>query len=392
VTSARTRARARAVPLIARIAAHSAQERVRPVRTDDAARVPTRVEDITPAWLTAALSGGTDVRIVGVEAVDGTSGTTSRCRLRLWYDGDAAAVGLPDTVFTKSSPTLLQRITQAVTGPVEARFYTQVRGALDIEAPGCFHGVVDERRMAAVVVLEDLVATRAATFLGPTSTITRAEAEDVVGTLAKLHGTFAARPAPAGFKTYVRQWEDALALVDVESAFRRCLGECGDLLDERLREDPARTWRAVRASIALHENQPSTLLHNDVHLGNWFRSGSGALGLCDWQAVVVGHWSRDLAYALTTILATEDRRAWEHELVALYTEELQRHGGPATDPGAAFARYREQVWGALAFWAPTYSPPRRMPSDMQPREVSGEMLRRIGAACVDLDAFGAVSV
>ncbi len=125
---------------------------------------------------------------------------------------------------------------------------------------------------------------------------------------------------------------------------------------------------------------------------NWFRSGDGTLGLCDWQAVVVGHWSRDLAYALATVLATDDRRAWEHDLVALDAEELERRGGPSTTSQEAFARYREQLWGALAFWAPTYSPPRRMPSDMQPREVSGEMLRRIGAACVDLDAFGAVSV
>jgi hypothetical protein len=56
----------------------------------------------------------------------------------------------------------------------------------------------------------------------------------------------------------------------------------------------------------------------------------------------------------------------------------------------AWRGYREQVWGALAFWAPTYSPPRLMPSDMQPRAVSGELLRRISAACVDLDAFAAV--
>jgi len=391
VTVASTLGRARVVPSVARIAGHAALERVRPIRTDDPARVPTHVEELSPAWMTAALCKGTAARVVAVEAADGSSGTTSRRRLRLQYDDAAAAAasGLPATVFTKSSPGALQRITQAITGPVEAIFYTRLRDDLDIEAPRCFHGTIDLRRMTAVVVLEDLVATKGATFLDPTATVTRAEAEQVMTTLATIHATFATRPVPAGLKTYVRQWEDAFALVDVERAFRRCLGECGDLLDASLRVDPARTWRAVRASIARHDERPATVLHNDVHLGNWYRTAGGLLGLCDWQAVVAGDGARDLAYALATILPTEDRRAWEHDLVALYAEEVARRGGHAAAADDWFSEYRRQVWGALAFWAPTYSPPRMMPSDMQPREISGEMLRRIGAACVDLDAFAA---
>jgi len=391
--SSRTLGRARVIPSVARISSRAAFERVRPVRTDDPARVPTRVESLTPAWMTAAVCGDTGVRVLAVEAVDGTSGTTSRARLRLRYDDPAAAAaaGLPATVFTKSSPSALQRITQAVTGPVEAVFYTRLRDELDVEAPRCFHGALDLRRMTSLVVLEDLVATKNATFLGPTSEVTRAQAEQVITTLATLHATFAMRPAPAGLKTYVRQWEDAFALVDVESAFRRCLRECGELLDGSLREDPAKTWGAVRASIARHAERPSTVLHNDVHLGNWYRTAGGDLGLCDWQAVVVGDGARDLAYALATVLPVDARRAWEHDLVALYADEVARRGGHGASAEDWFEEYRRQVWGALAFWAPTYSPPRLMPSDMQPREVSGEMLRRIGAACTDLDAFAAVT-
>ncbi|WP_138974028.1 aminoglycoside phosphotransferase family protein [Patulibacter medicamentivorans] len=382
--------RARAVPQLGRIAASVAVERLRPVRSDDPTVAPTRVADLTPAWMSRALCPDGRARVVAVDLIDGSHGTTSRHRLRLRYDRDPAPLGLPETVFAKSSPGVLQRITQAISGLVEARFYLQLREQLDVAAPCCHHGAYDQRRMATVLLLEDLVATQGATFLQPSDQVDQADAEQVVRTLATVHATFAGRP-PAGFKSYGRQWRDAFALVDVESAFRRCLGECGELLDRSLRADPARTWRAVLASIAAHESRPPTLLHNDVHLGNWYRPAAGGIGLCDWQGVVLGDGARDLAYALSTVLAVDDRRAWEDDLLALYGEELHRRGGPAADPPALRDRYRAQLWGALAFWAPTFSPPRLMPGDMQPREVSGEMLRRIGSACLDHDAFAAVA-
>ncbi|MCW3015417.1 MAG: aminoglycoside phosphotransferase family protein, partial [Solirubrobacterales bacterium] len=269
-------------------------------------------------------------------------------------------------------------------------FYTRLRPLLSIEAPVCFHGAVDARRMTAITVLEDLVETKQAVFLGPTARVTRDMAEQVIDTLATVHATFAPLPTPDYLKSYAGHWRDALALVNVERYFLRCFDEADELLAAPLRADPARAWRAVLASIALHDTLPATLIHNDVHLGNWYRTGDGRLGLCDWQAVVSGHWSRDLAYAVTTMLTVEDRRAWDRELVALYAAKLSAAGGSAVTADEAWVRYRQQAWGALAYWAPTYSPPRLMPADMQPRAVSGELLRRISTACVDLDSLAAV--
>lgn len=385
---------ATAAPTLGRVALHHGLERVRPVRSADPGTVPSDPAAPGTAWLTAALCRGVDgAHVVEASSQDASSGTTFRVRLQVRYDEAGLAAGLPERVFVKATPRLLHRITQAITGPVEARFYTRLRPALtDIEAPVCFHGVVDERRMSAITLLEDLSATKQATFLGPTVQVTREMAEQVVDTLAAVHGTFAARPRPDFVKTYPGHWRDAFALVGVERYFLRCFDEAGDLLAPAIRRDPARAWRAVLASIALHDELPATVIHNDVHLGNWYRTGAGRMGLCDWQAVVTGHWSRDLAYALSTMLTVEDRRAWERDLVARYAEALAARGGPVDGADDAFAHYRRQVWGALAYWAPTFSPPRLMPSDMQPREVSGELLRRISTACDDLDAFGAVRV
>ncbi|MDX8151815.1 phosphotransferase [Patulibacter brassicae] len=168
------------------------------------------------------------------------------------------------------------------------------------------------------------------------------------------------------------------------------LETCGDLVDPAVRRDPARSWSAFLASVQRHHDVAPTVLHNDVHLGNWFRDATGRLGLCDWQAVVLGDGARDVAYALSTVLRVEDRRRWEDDLLDLYRDELAARGGPRIDADALRIRYRQQLWGALAFWAPTYHPPRLMPGDMQPRAISGEMLRRISAALVDHDAFAAL--
>ena len=69
------------------------------------------------------------------------------------YNDAGRSAALPATVFTKSAPRLQQRITQAITGPVETLFYTRLRHHLDSEAPRCFHGVVDARRMTALMLL-----------------------------------------------------------------------------------------------------------------------------------------------------------------------------------------------------------------------------------------------
>lgn len=55
-------------------------------------------------------------------------------------------------------------------------------------------------------------------------------------------------------------------------------------------------------ALAVHDSEPQGLIHSDVHIGNWYRTGAGKMGLCDWQCLARGHWSRDFAYAVTAAL------------------------------------------------------------------------------------------
>ncbi len=136
----------------------------------------------------------------------------------------------------------------------------------------------------------------------------------------------------------------------------------------------------------MHESQPRTVIHSDVHLGNWYVAEDGRMGLSDWARVCRGHWARDLAYALSATLTVDDRRAWESDLIDHYCARLGEVSGSAVDPATAWEGYRQQTHAALLMWTPTLCPPPTLP-DMQPESISMEMIKRITVAIDDLDAL-----
>lgn len=112
------------------------------------------------------------------------------------------------------------------------------------------------------------------------------------------------------------------------------------------------------------------------------------MGLCDWQCLSRGHWARDFAYAVTAALPVEDRRAWEKDLLSSYLDALEAAGGPRVPFDVAWLRYRQQTPGALVMWTPVLRHSPLLP-DMQPEDVSIEMIRRMATAIDDLEALDA---
>lgn len=380
---------ARTVGLLARTAAQVGWERVAVRSTTNIGIVPPRIEAITPEWLTGALcTGHPGARVETMRFGTGSSGTSVRRQLLLTYNDVGAAAGLPSSVFAKSTPSVVTRMANGATGvsPAEAGFYRDVRPLLDVRAPRGYHSAVDSGSFRSIHLLEDLVATSQATFCAPTTPISRTQAEEVVSTLAALHAAPAARhlvdDPPPWLVRYARWWERGLTTAAVRRFHFKGFRDAEEVIPAELRGRGDDLWRAFVDAVAAHDHLPPTLLHNDVHLGNWYVDGTGAMGLCDWQCVCIGHGSRDLAYALATALAVEDRRAWERELVELYVDRLGGAGGDPLAVAATWDRYRQQLPGALLMWTPTHSPPPMLP-DMQPRPVAREMIRRITTAIVD---------
>jgi len=381
---------------VARVATSVVSDRLNPPTVRSFADVPCRIGHVTPGWLTAVLQGvlpGVEVDAVSEDGV--SSGTSVRARLHLRYATDRD--DQPATMFAKSTPTFATRIANGLTGtaPTEAGFYRELRPQLDIEAPLGYHGAFDERSWRSIQIIEDLVATKGAGFCSPARFVSAQEAEQIVCQLAALHAQGMQLPRvstgrPPWLRTYPDWWGQALRVVGVKRSHLRGVAAAVDhgVMPAALRGRGNDLWEGFLRSVQAHRNLPATLLHGDVHLGNWYVTEDGVMGLCDWQCVSAGHWSRDLAYALATVLDVEQRRTCDRELIEIYLDRLREGGAPPMEFTAAWHMYRRQLLGALVMWTPTYRPPPLMP-DMQPTEVTEEMLRRISTAIVDLDSLSA---
>jgi hypothetical protein len=373
-----------------RAASYGARERTLRPRATTRADVPGSLAALTSAWWTDVLCAGVPgAQVTAFEVVGSSAGTHQRHRLRITYNAAGRAAALPGAVFTKTLPTVVTRMIGGFNGTARAEglFYRDLRPALEIEAPRGFHCAFDHRSLAGINVLEDVVATRGASFCGPEIHVTREMAERMVDLLAALHA-HDITGAPRWLVPFADWFEGGARKMRTEHYTQRALSRLADRLPAALLERRDEVWPATRHAAAIHRSAGQSLLHSDVHIGNWYRTADGAMGLCDWQCVARGHGSRDLAYALATALTPEQRRAWERELIARYGESLARRRGVRGDPEALWFHYRTQMLHALWMWTITLCHSRWLP-DMQPEATSTELIVRIATAIVDLDSLAA---
>jgi hypothetical protein len=354
--------------------------------------IPLGYEAITPRWLTQVMCHrhpGAEVTSLRLGAAD--EGTSSRRRIFLQYNAAGRSAGLPDSVFCKSTHTLTSRSRIGCVGFIEAEvnFYRRIRETLSIEAPRCWFANVDEHTFNSIVILHDM--TGVADFCRFDAPISRARAENQMRLLATLHATYAGLPTLATDFGYLETWAGQftfLAETPYKDSCLRGFAMAEHVIPPRLFSREAEIFPATLRSAQHHASLPNTIIHSDVHLRNWYVTQSGEMGLNDWQCLCRGHWSRDLAYCLSTSLGVAERRAWERDLIGYYLDRMHAAGGPRIEFEFAWRHYRAQLLGALAWWTGTLGqPPNKQ--DMQPPEVSLEFIKRIATAMDDLDALDA---
>lgn len=359
-------------------------------RLDD---VPCSPYAVTAEWLTAVLCGKTPGALVTqVEVKPASAGTHERHQLKVSYNEEGRRAGLPVSIFTKSLPSIVTRMIGGFNGTarVEGSFFTQIRPQLEIEAPLCYHSAYNRQTFAAIHLLEDLVATKSATFCNHKTYVTRAMADDMIDLLASLHGRFYDDPTLSEryrwVASYPRWFTIGAAKMGTEYYTRKSFDAAAHVIPESLLARRDDVWPVTMRSLALHDSEPQGLLHSDVHIGNWYRTGAGQMGLCDWQCLSRGHWTRDFAYAVTASLTPDDRRNWERELLARYIERFAEETGIKPDFDLSFLRYRQQIVHALAMWTITLCHSPLLPN-MQPEDTSLMMIERMTTAMADLDAL-----
>lgn len=389
--------KAQAAGVIARVAGHVLVEKARNDRPTSLDDVPRSVDALTPQWLTAALCRDVPgARVVGVSAVGGSDGSTSRRGLRIEYNDAGTAAGLPTSVYTKSTPRLLSRL---ITVPASALvgeklFYDAVRPGLDIEAPVGYHMALHPAAGRSMFLMEDVATSKAVTFGDPTKhVLDRKNAESMVELLGTLHGAMYDSPRLDGelrtVKPVLRWQVDLNHMINFPGRSLVGFDRAADVIPAACRRRRAEVWPAVMRSLEMHERAPRTLLHQDVHARNWYIRPDGVMGLYDWQCMAQGIWALDVAYALSAGLTVSDRRAWERDLLQRYLEHLAEAGGPKLTFDEAWRTYRQQAFHGFAFWLYTIGYGKLQPQ-MQPDDVCLKILERQSNMIVDLDCFEAL--
>jgi hypothetical protein len=382
---------------VASVAVHVAGERLAKPTATVGTDVPRGPDAFTEEWLTAVLCRTTPgARVTGFEFGEKHVGSTSRGRIELSYDPAGGAAELPPSVWFKSTPTLLTRLISGLTGASEneGRFYTQIRPGLKLLAPNGFHGAAHSRSGRTVVLIEDIGRTRGASFGGPADRyVTESMAESMARELAGYHGALWSSPRFGTDLSWVLTslaWQQK---VNATMPFgkRTLIGidRAADVSAPGFEHRRGDVWPAFMRSLELNVAGPTTLLHQDLHAGNWFATRDGEMGLYDWQCVARGGWALDFAYAVMSGLTVEDRRRWEQGLLAYYLEQLGEAGGDPPPFEDAWLLYRQQVFHGLAFWLITIGAGRLQP-DMQPVEISRVNLERMTHAVMDLSSFDAL--
>jgi Phosphotransferase enzyme family len=359
-------------------------------RRDD---VPCSPSAITTEWLTAVLcSQIPEAAVTHVDVAPASSGTHERHRLVVTYNDAGRRAGLPVSIFTKSLPSVVTRMIGGFNGTarVEGQFFMQLRPQLEIEAPIGYHAAFDRRTYASILLLEDLVATKSTTFCNHRTDVSRTMAEDMIDLLASLHARFYGDPELATryrwLAGYPRWFTLGAEKMSLEHYTRKAFEAASHVIPERLLARRNAVWPAAIRALAVHEGEGQGLIHSDVHIGNWYRTGAGRMGLCDWQCLSRGHWSRDVAYAVTAALTPDDRRKWERELLVRYLERFAALTGARLDFNESFRHYREQMVHALLMWTITLCHSPLLPN-MQPEETTLTMIERITTAMADLETI-----
>jgi aminoglycoside phosphotransferase (APT) family kinase protein len=376
-----------------RIGGRVAFERLVRPKARRAEDVPCSPDAITPEWLTAVLCRNVpDAVVTGVDVKPASAGTHERHQLIVSYNEAGRQAGLPRSMFTKSLPSVVTRMIGGFNGTarVEGRFYMQLRPQLDIEAPLGYHAASDRQTFASILLLEDMVATKSATFCNYRTYVSRETAEDMIDVLAALHARFhgdgelATRyPWVASYPRWFTIGEEKMSL---EHYTRRAFDAASHVIPASVLAQRDAVWPAAMRALAVHDSEPQGLIHSDVHIGNWYRTGAGKMGLCDWQCLARGHWSRDFAYAVTAALTPDDRRKSEKDLLLRYLDRFAALTGTRPDLDRSFLHYRQQMVHALLMWTITLCHSPLLPN-MQSEATTLAMIERISTAMADQDSL-----
>jgi hypothetical protein len=355
----------------------------------DTQSIPTRPDEIEPAWLTDALAPRyPDAIVAEVIVREVRQVTNTHAFLDIRYEQPTDA---PTSAFCKMLPLDPQRrevLAASQMGPKEALFYTRLAPDLpNIRVPDVYVARQDPRDLSFLLLMEDLDRTGArvpdGTWGFGRDAIARGLEE-----LAELH---------VRFEDPTRREREVPWAPLAQNGKAPGLGLLQFGLDnhrDKLTDYFARCAEHYIAHhaelIALWASGPglNTVIHGDPHIGNLF-DDHGRVGFLDWGVINVTTPIRDAGYFINMAMQVEDRRAHEEELLRHYLSVREAIGGAPVSFDDAWLAHRLHS----LYCVPAACQIVTFPEDATPRRkvFAAAFLERVEAAIGDLDPLDALT-
>lgn len=342
-------------------------------------QIPANWDDVTPQWMTRAISRDCPAAQVGsIELLMRDDGTNRRARFGLTY---AAGSG-PSAVFLKAH-SAHHRIVHLRNGNLfnEARLFAS-GVELPLDHPRVYFAKIDRLRLDFLLVMEDLMQ-RGADPRDATRPMSVAQVGQGLRALARLHSRFWGMNRVSHKElAWVKTWK---ATPGWQVGLKKCVPKglqrgAEQLPADVLRYDGDKIVGFWSQYVDALSQSDMTLLHGDAHIGNTYVLPDNQVGFLDWQVVRKGHWSQDVGYFLVGALTEDDRRLAERELLDEYRDALQLPEASRPSRDDIWLGYRASQAYGLAIWLSTLGT-----DGYQSREISLALAQRYASAFTELE-------
>ena len=367
-----------------------------PERVGEGLEVPRDLGEITPLWLTDALSfvrerSGLAVTGYSAEAiVDGKGFMNRLFRLKLEYDTEPT--GLPRTVVAKlpsADPVLRIVFDRLGQNRREVMFYREVADRAPLGTPATYHCGLDPHSEDTILLLEDLSDGRQGNSVTGCSV---EEARLCLDRLARFHASWWESPLLEKLDWMpLRDAEAEAYLETYDDAWASLKEKAGPGMPQGLRDLGDRLAPLVQGIKSNLTRPPRTIVHGDYRLDNCFFNAEPdgwQVVVLDWEFCVKGRGAYDVATFISEAFTPEERRWVEMGLLREYHAALESSGVKGYSFKECLGDYRLSMLEIFVFWVITggycsYESDRA-------RMYLINTLERIDAAISDLDSMGAL--
>ncbi len=364
----------------------------------DGLAVPRDLQEITPLWLTEALSflrqrPGLSVTGYSAEAIVEGKGFMNRLfRLELEYDSDST--DLPRSAIAKlpsADPMLRTIFDRLGQNRREVMFYREVADRASLGTPASYHCGIDLPSEDTVLLLEDLSNGRQGNSVAGCSVD---EARTCLVQLAGFHAAWWESPRLESLHWMpLREAETESYLEIYADAWASLMEKAGPGMPQKLRVLGDRLAPLVRELKSRLTKPPRTIVHGDYRLDNCFfpaKPDGRQVVVFDWEFCVRGRGAYDVATFISEAFSPGQRREQEMGLLREYLSALEEAGVRGYSFEECIYDYRLSMLEIFVFWVITggycsYEGERA-------RTYLINTLARIDAAISDLDSTGALGL